>query len=135
MSARILIVEDEALVALELRFQLEGMGYGVAGVAADAATARNLAAQEVVDLALVDLNLADGPTGMALGRELAGDHDVAVVYLTGNPDLLRDEVAGAIGVLCKPADEAVVEAAVDFALRRRRGDRSIPAPPAMRLFG
>lgn len=134
MTARILIVEDEALVALELRFELESLGHDVSGIAADASAARSVVASDDVDLALVDLNLADGPTGLDLGRELARECGVAVVYLTGNPDLLRDEVAGAVGVLCKPVDEQMIRAAVDYALRRRTGERGLPAPPAMRLF-
>ena len=56
MSARILIIEDEALVAMELRFVLEDLGHEVVGMAADARTARSLVQESEVDLALVDLD-------------------------------------------------------------------------------
>jgi DNA-binding NarL/FixJ family response regulator len=54
MTARILIIEDEALVAMELRYVLEDLGHEVVGMAADARTARNLAraVQTAVDYAL-----------------------------------------------------------------------------------
>ncbi|MFT6427282.1 MAG: response regulator of citrate/malate metabolism, partial [Brevundimonas sp.] len=70
MTARILIIEDEALVAMELRFVLEDLGHEVLGVAATAQAARDLVSENDVDLALVDIHLSDGPTGINLGREL-----------------------------------------------------------------
>ena len=71
MTARILIIEDEALVAMELRFVLEDLGHEVVATVADAKTARSIAAETDIDLALVDIHLSDGPTGIDLGRELA----------------------------------------------------------------
>lgn len=135
MTARILIIEDEALVAMELRFVLEDLGYEVAGTAADARSARAIARETLVDLALVDIHLSDGPTGIELGRELAQEVGVTVVYMTANPGMLRDGVAGTIGVLSKPTDERAVQTAVDYALRRREGRSVEYAPPELQLFG
>lgn len=135
MTARILIIEDEALVAMELRFVLEDLGYEVAGTAADARTARNLVRETEVDLALVDIHLSDGPTGVDLGRDLANDAGVTVLYMTANPGMVRDGVAGTIGVLSKPTDERAVQSAVDYALRRREGRPVEYAPPELQLFG
>jgi DNA-binding response OmpR family regulator len=134
MTARILIIEDEALVAMELRFVLEDLGYEVVGSAADARTARNLVKETEVDLALVDIHLQDGPTGVELGRDLAQTDGVTVLYMTANPGMVRGGVSGAIGVLSKPADERAVQKAVDYALRRRNGDPVEYAPPELQLF-
>ena len=134
MTARILIIEDEALVAMELRFVLEDLGYDVVGSAADARTARNLVKETDVDLALVDIHLSDGPTGVELGRGLANEDGVTVLYMTANPGMLRDGVAGTIGVLSKPTDEQAVQKAVDYALRRRQGQPVEYAPPELQLF-
>lgn len=134
MTARILIIEDEAVVALELRFVLEDLGHQVAGVAADARTARNVVRETVVDLALVDIHLSDGPTGVDLGRDLAAG-GVTVLYMTANPGMVRDGVAGTIGVLSKPTDEHAVQSAVEYALRRRAGRAVQYAPPELQLFG
>ena len=135
MPARILIIEDEALVAMELRFVLEDLGHEVVGTASDAKTARALAAETDIDLALVDIHLSDGPTGIALGRELGQDLGVTVLFMTANPGMVREGVAGTVGVLSKPSDERAVQTAVDYALGRRAGRPVEFAPPELRLFG
>lgn len=135
MTARILIIEDEALVAMELRFVLEDLGYDVVGTAADAKTALNIARETEVDLALVDIHLSDGPTGIELGRELGQEIGVTVLFMTANPGMVRQGVAGTIGVLSKPTDERAVQTAVDYALRRRQGHPIEYAPPELQLFG
>lgn len=135
MTARILIIEDEALVAMELRFVLEDLGHEVIGTAADARTARRLVHENEVDLALVDIHLSDGPTGIDLGRELGQQLGVTVLFMTANPGMVRNGVAGTIGVLSKPTDERAVQTAVDYALRRRSGRPIEYAPPELQLFG
>ena len=134
MTARILIIEDEALVAMELRFVLEDLGHKVVGVASTSKSAQTLARENEVDLALVDIHLSDGPTGISLGRELGQDMGVTVLFMTANPGMVREGVAGAIGVLSKPTDEQAVQTAVDFALRRRTGQPVQYAPPGLQLF-
>lgn len=134
MTARILIIEDEALVAMELRFVLEDLGHEVLGVAATAKAARDLVRENDVDLALVDIHLSDGPTGINLGRELGQDMGVSVLFMTANPGMVRDGVAGTIGVLSKPTDEHAVQRAVDYAMRRRQGQPVEYAPPGLQLF-
>ena len=119
MTARILIIEDEALVAMELRFVLEDLGHKVVGVASTSKSAQNLARENEVDLALVDIHLSDGPTGISLGRELGQEMGVTVLFMTANPGMVRDGVAGAIGVLSKPTDEQAVQTAI--------GDGSVTA--------
>lgn len=134
MPASILIIEDEALVAMELRFTLEDLGHTVVATVADAAAARAFVAERNIDLALVDIHLQDGPTGIHLGRELAEDYGATVLYMTANPSMLGEGIAGTIGVLAKPTDERCVEKAVNYALRRREGQPAEP-PHELRLFG
>jgi len=133
MCARILIVEDEMLVALEMQSILEDYGHDVAGIAADLASALAYA-DGSLDLALVDLNLRDGLTGPEIGQRLAQEHRAGVLFVTANPRLLGEGVAGTIGVLTKPTDEASLASAVEFALHRRNG-RAAQAPPSLLCFG
>ena len=135
MTARILIIEDEALVAMELRFVLEDLGHKVVGVASTSKSAQNLARENEVDLALVDIHLSDGATGIELGRRLGQEMGVSVLFMTANPGMVRQGVAGTIGVLSKPTDERAVQTAVDYALRRRQGQPIDYAPPGLQLFG
>lgn len=134
MSARILIIEDEAIVAMELRFVLEDLGYQVVGTAAEARTTREIVREEDIDLALVDIHLSDGPTGVELGRELGQEKGVTVLFMTANPGMVRGGVIGTLGVLTKPTDERAVETAVEYALRRRQGRPIEYAPPGLQLF-
>lgn len=135
MTARILIIEDEALVAMELRYVLEDLGHRVVDTVSDAKSAREVVRENDIDLALVDIHLSDGPTGVALGRELGQEMGVTVLFMTANPGMVRNGVAGTIGVLSKPTDEPAVQKAVDYALRRRQGEPVMYAPPELQLFG
>ena len=132
MPARILIVEDEMLVAMELEAILEDLGHQPVGIAPDLETA-DVYSEEKLDLALVDLNLRDGLTGPEIGRRLS-ERGVTVLFITANPRLLGDGIAGTVGVLTKPTDEATVRAAIDYALGLRQGV-SVSAPPTLQLFG
>lgn len=132
MLARILIVEDEMLVAMELESILEDLGYEVVGIAPDLQSARQHF-DEHLDLALVDLNLRDGLTGPQIGATL-GSRGVTVLFVTANPRLLGEGIAGAIGVITKPADEGMVKSAVAYALAVRTGQQAQP-PSELRLFG
>ena len=132
MPARILIVEDEMLVAMELEAILEDLGHEPVGIAPDLLTADDYS-QEKLDLALVDLNLRDGLTGPEIGKRLS-ERGVTVLFITANPRLLGNGIAGTVGVLTKPTDEATVRAAVDYALGLRNG-ASVTAPPTLKLFG
>ena len=132
MAASILIVEDEILVALEMECILEERGYHVVGIAADLVDALAFA-DGSIDLALVDLNLRDGLTGPEIGKRLAHEHKANVLFVTANPRLLGDGIAGTVGVLTKPTDEASLAAAVAFALARSSGEQ-LQAPPSLRCF-
>jgi DNA-binding response OmpR family regulator len=133
MSAKILIVEDEMLVAAELEAILEDLGHQPAGIAPDLDSAMALADRSV-DLALVDLNLRDGLTGPEIGRRLCEQCNTTVLFITANPGLLGEGIAGTVGVLAKPTSEIEVERAVDYALRVLKGERAAP-PAGLRAFG
>ena len=132
MTPKILIVEDEMLVALELESILAESGFEPVGIAPDLYTAEEYFG-EPIDLALVDLNLRDGLTGPQIGK-LLGEKGVTVLFLTANPRMLGDGIAGAIGVLTKPTDTETVRRAVNYALGVRQGV-AVEPPAALKLFG
>lgn len=100
MSKKVLIVEDEIFVALEIEHIVEDAGFTVAAIAADRQAALDAAAD--CDIALVDLNLRDGPTGPSIGVELASQYGIRVIYVTANPAQIGSASAAAIGVITKP---------------------------------
>lgn len=132
MAYRILIVEDEIIVATEIEHVIADMGYEPIGVAADRPSALAMAPQ--ADIALVDLNLQDGPTGVSIGRILAQTHGATVVFMTANPAQLGDGVPGTVGVLPKPASDGELRAVVEFAAAHRTAAEARP-PSRLRMFG
>jgi DNA-binding response OmpR family regulator len=115
LSCRVLIVEDEFLVADDVKAALEDFGHEVVGIAADTAEALDAARTGRPDLALVDLNLSDGPTGGRLGLLLAQEHGVLVLFVTSEPSLAPIGAAGVLGVFAKPfACEQLAEAVGRF---------------------
>lgn len=132
MTAQILIVEDELLIACEMEGILEDHGYHCVGMASDLPAAARYF-EEPLDLALVDLNLRDGLTGPQIGERLTRS-GVRVIFVTANPALLGEGIAGAVGVLTKPTDEDTLIAAVRFALGEVAGSALKP-PPSLKLFG
>ena len=131
MSCRILIVEDEIFVASEIEHIVAEMGHDPIGIAADKKGALRFAAG--TDIALVDLNLRDGPTGIEIGRILAQTHGVSVIFLTANPGQLGSGVPGTIGVVSKPVAERDLRDVVDYATARRAAAEAKP-PRRLTLF-
>jgi len=126
--ARILIVEDEVLVAANLEAMLQDLGYEPVGIAPDTESAMQLAAFKP-DLALVDINLRDGETGPMIAERLTREHGVGVLFVTANPRIVESAPGAAIGVLDKPCDDALISTAVAYALMARQSTH-LPAPPA-----
>jgi DNA-binding NarL/FixJ family response regulator len=110
-----MIVEDQALLAMELELVLGESGCDVVGCAMDKAGAFAIAARERPDLALIDINLLDGMTGPQVAQSLVAEYGTAVVFLTANPEQIPDGFAGALGAVSKPFDEATIRAVVSFA--------------------
>lgn len=131
MTRNILVVEDEIFVATEIEHVIEEMGFTAIGIAADERSALSLAAQ--ADVALVDLNLRDGPTGIRIGHILAQTHGVTVLFMTANPSQLGEGVPGTVGVLPKPVTDRDLRAAVAYAVARHDAAEATP-PARLRLF-
>lgn len=99
---KVLIVEDEALLAMELELLVEEAGHSVAGWATTSAEARQLVDEVEADIAFVDVHLVDGPTGIDVAEYIARHERSMVVFLTANPKRLPENLAGAVGVISKP---------------------------------
>ena len=110
-----MIVEDQAILAMEIEMVLADVGCDVVGCAMDQASAFAVADRERPDLAFVDVNLLDGLTGPQIARRLVEDYGSAVVFLTANPEQIPEGFAGALGAVSKPFDEATLKAVVAFA--------------------
>ena len=131
MDQRVLIVEDEFLIALDVAETVESMGLKVAGFASARKHALSLGA--FADIALIDVNLSDGRTGPEIGRELAEQYGITVIFMTANPEDVEDGVRGSLGVLTKPVMPEVVEKTVNYAIANRLGGMAI-VPRELKVF-
>ncbi len=110
---RILIVEDEYLVAMSVKYIIKTMGYDVVGVADDVASAINEAERTHPQLAFVDIQLTNGDSGLDAAAELQ-KRGVICVFLTGNPPGgPRPDLA--LGCLRKPYRNAALAGAIKIA--------------------
>lgn len=130
MACRVLVVEDEIFVAIEIENLVSELGHEPIGIAADARTALDLAAD--ADLAIVDLNLRDGCTGPTIGRALA-ERGVTVMFMTANPSQLGAGVPGTIGVMAKPVMDDDLRDALAFAVATHSREAATP-PQSLQLF-
>lgn len=129
---RILIVEDERLIAMQLEDDIADAGHTVVGSAMSSAEAVQLARSEKPDLAFVDIHLADGPTGVDLARRISSP-DHVVVFLTSNVKRIPDDFAGAAGVLNKPISTHILHQALRFIGGRMANDFSFTKPSSLTL--
>jgi len=127
-NTRLFVLEDEALIAMELQDRLQGLGYAVCGSAtqAEAALERIVALQP--DLVLMDINLAGKMSGVEAALRLRDVCEARVVFLTAYSDpalIAQAGEAGALGYLVKPFDERQLYATIEVALERKRGEDAI----------
>lgn len=123
ISTTIYIVEDEAIIAMELADQLELLGYEVLGTAAWGEKA--LAAMEVQlpDIVLMDINLSGEINGIETARRLRNRHNIPVVFLTAFSDaslVNQARKTSPFGYLVKPFEACDLSAALQLALSEHR---------------
>lgn len=131
-SCKVLVVEDEIFVAIEIEHVIEELGHECIGIAADRSTALELGAG--ARIALVDVNLRDGATGIEIGRELASRHDITVLYMTANPTQLGDGVPGTLGVIGKPVADDELRASIRYAVAAYHRHQDAEPPSRLHLF-
>ncbi|MGQ9366051.1 response regulator [Azospirillum sp. A39] len=122
-SVRLIVVEDEALVAQTIKDIVEDLGHAVCGIADTEASAVELARVERPDLALMDIRLGDGGDGIAAARGLAADFGIRSIFLSGYADhatMSRITETYPLGVVHKPFSAAQLKSALDLAVRRLR---------------
>ena len=119
MPPKILIVEDESIVALDLQARLRRLGYHVIGTAATGDEAIKLADDGRPDLALMDIRLKGGMDGIEAAQHLRAKFNTPVIYLTAHADdatLQRAKTTAPFGYLTKPFEERELHSTLDMAL-------------------
>jgi two-component system, response regulator PdtaR len=131
---RILIVEDEALIAMMLADSLEGGGHEVMGPAGTAAQALALCEAALPDLALLDVNLRDGCNGVVLARALFDRWGLPVIFASGQLVEARQARDVAFGFIRKPYEAETVLRGVELAREVMAGGTPTDVPAGFELF-
>ena len=115
-TAAILVIEDEAITAINLAEIVHHSGHALLGVAATRSEALRLAQRRRPDLILADVRLARGESGVTTAREIAGVHDLPVIYITGHAASLLQQQVKPQFVIAKPFRAEIVEDTITEAL-------------------
>lgn len=127
MAARVLIVEDERLVALGIQRSLERLGYAPLGPCTTVAAAVETARRELPDVVLMDVRLEGHGDGVEAARAIRQEPGAPVIFLTAFSDdetLARAADVEPAGYLTKPFDERELRAAIEIALHKRDTERA-----------
>ncbi len=103
---RVMLVEDEPFIALDLETIIAAMGHDVVGVADCLTGALTLAETSNAEAAFIDVNLRDGFTGVDVACALRDRFGIHFGFVTGNPEQLPVDRCGALGVIEKPFTDA-----------------------------
>jgi two-component system, response regulator PdtaR len=124
-AARILVVEDEAILAANLEDQVRRMGHEVVGVTGSGERAVGLAGREQPDLVLMDIRLDGAMDGLEAARRIRERRGVPVIFITAYADdalLERARESEPFGYLVKPVEPRELRANIQMALYRGRMD-------------
>jgi signal transduction histidine kinase len=124
-ATRVLVVEDERIVAMHLRQQLQKLAYEVPAVAHSGRQALRSIEEDKPDIVLMDIHIDGEMDGIETAAKIPADLGIPVIYLTAYSDdgtLARARNTGPSGYLVKPFSERELHATIQMAMERRRTD-------------
>lgn len=127
-QAKILVVEDEVIVAWTIASQLTQLGYTVVGTASSGAAAIDKANSSKPDLVLMDVVLKGEMDGITAAIQICSQHDVPVVFLTAYADentLQRAKSVLPLGYIVKPFSPGELRVAVELALFKHQVEQEL----------
>lgn len=120
---KILIVEDERIIAEDLNRTLKRLGYEVSGIASSGSEALRKASATIPDLAIMDIMLKGKMDGISVAERLKDLYNIPSIYLTAYADetiLKRAKISAPFSYILKPFDEKELHSNVEIALERSR---------------
>jgi len=127
-KAKILIVEDQGIVALDLQTRVKGLGHTVLDVVPSGEEAIQKVGNRQPDLVIMDIHLRGSLTGIDAAREIWSRFNIPVVYLTavGDQKILEGalEVSRTFGYAGKPFHDAELQSAIESTLRRHQAEKT-----------
>lgn len=126
--ASILIVEDEGIVAQDLKEALTRLGYRITGVASEGAQAVAMARQLQPELVVMDVSLRGEVDGIQAACMMQEHSHVPIIFLTGHRDsetLQRAVLTEPMGYLIKPFQEDELRCAIEVAIHKHRAELAV----------
>jgi len=128
MTAKIFVVEDQALVARDIQTRLVGMGYEVLGTASRASDAVTQVLSLRPDLVLMDINLKGEMDGIEAATQIAAEADIPIIYCTAYSNeatLARAKITAPYGYVLKPFDNRELEINIQISLHKHQLEQTI----------
>ena len=122
MEEKILIVEDELIIALDLQYGLKDLGYKVIDTTDNGQDAIDMAAEHLPDVVLMDIKLKGNMSGIE-ASEIISELGIAVVYLTANNDtetFNKSNIKGSYGFVSKPYDINKLDKTLKIAIAKSK---------------
>lgn len=128
VSAKILVVEDEGLIALDIESHLIDLGYQVPGIAETGADAILLALEAQPDLVLMDIRLKGNIDGIQAAAKITDKLDIPIIFLTAFADadtLNKAKQVSPFGYILKPFDPMDLRTSIEIALHKHHFDQEV----------
>jgi PAS domain S-box-containing protein len=128
LAHNILIVEDEGIIAMDLRNQLEDFGYEVVATAFSGGQAISLAVEHQPDLIMMDIVLKGNMDGISAAQSITESMDIPIIFLTSYSDsatIKRAKTVGAYGYLIKPFRPDELHSSIEVALYKHQLERKL----------
>lgn len=138
MKTKILIIEDEIIVALDIKSALENLGYEVTTIATNHTEALQSIKENIPDIILADINLENSIDGIDTIKDIKKIHDIPVIYLTAFSDdetINRAIQTNPVGYLLKPFKTNELKSTILLALYKSKQPNTIEIPSSYKYLG
>lgn len=125
---KIQLVEDEVLIAMDLKARLQSLGYSVTSIASTAEDALRHAMSDTPDLILMDIHLKGTRDGIQAADEIRKILDIPIVYLTAHADsatIARARLAGPFGYITKPFETTNLRVQIEIAISKHHTEQKL----------
>jgi len=125
---RILVVEDELIVAMELKNRLSDLGYSVCGSTVSGEEAIKLAAEQHPDIILMDISIKGAYDGIQAAEIIKTDFDIPIIFITAFADpqtLQRAKITEPYGYIIKPFEERELHTSIEIAVYKHNIEKKL----------
>ena len=128
MPVRILIVENNDVIAQDLADRLKGFGYEIAGISISGSAAMQSIKELAPDLIIMNVRLHKGTDGIKTGRLVRSRHDTPIIYMTefsGQSTIQKSKSTGPFGYIFIPFSDKQIFSTLEIALLRNQYEKEI----------